>query len=186
MTRISSDYRGGMGKRGRSSRALRGSAGFSLLELAIVVSVIGTLVTMSLPSVMNARKQSRLLSMVNDCRVIFDAMNMYAMDNGGFPKAPGPTPVPLTQILANARWDRPTALGGHWLYSNALKNSLLVIDDININRGTYPLAPTVDWQEVDRQIDDGDLTTGAFRLVSGMQIQFSLDESSGWQQRPTS
>jgi prepilin-type N-terminal cleavage/methylation domain-containing protein len=164
----------------------RSREGFTLLEMAIVVSLIGMIAAMSLPSMMKARKDSRLQVMVNDFRVIQDAMNMYAMDNGGFPTAYGSVPQPLANYLKNARWTKPTALGGRWQYFSVWHTYLLVIDDWNINRGQNPLAKSDDWLEVDRKIDDGDLTTGTFRLVSGMQVQYIIDEVNRFPQLPTS
>jgi type II secretory pathway pseudopilin PulG len=156
------------------------------LEIAIVVSLIGTLAAMSLPSMMKARRQSRLQVMANDFRVISDAMNMYAMDNGGFPYGWGTPPQPLAKYLQNARWSKPTALGGRWLYFNAWGTYFIVIDDYNLGAGNNKLAPAVDWLEIDKKIDDGDLSTGSFRFASGIQIQYNLEEKRIFPQSPTS
>lgn len=165
----------------------RGREGFTLLEISIVVALIGLLAAMALPSFLKARQETRLTVMVNDIRVINDAFNMYAMDHNGFPIGSGFVPQPVSNYLSNARWSRPTAFGGHWLYYDAsdpnmfsyFQTRLLVVDDFRIQPGQNPLAAPEHWLAIDEAIDDGDLTTGTFKFVNGVQMQYSV-ENKPW------
>jgi hypothetical protein len=147
-----------------------------------VAAIIGLMTVMALPSFMKSRRQSKIRVMVNEFRVIHDALNMYAMDNNGFPTGfiLENVPQPVSTYLAHARWQRPTALGGRWLYAEIWNTHLLVIDDFNVDPGKSPLAPIADWLEIDQAIDDGDLSTGGFRLVGNVQIQYSVDNDSSF------
>jgi len=149
-----------------------------------VVALIGLLSAMALPSFMKARQESKISVMVNDIRVIHDSFQMYAMDNNGFPAGYGFVPAPVTNYLSNAKWSKPTALGGHWLYYDVsdpiswsyFQTRLLVVDDFRVDPGNNPLAKAVNWVDVDAVVDDGDLATGMFKLINGVQMQYSLEE----------
>jgi prepilin-type N-terminal cleavage/methylation domain-containing protein len=65
------------------------AAGFTLVEIMIVVSIIGLLCAISLPAVAKARLKSRATTQVNDLRILEDAFQLYAMENRGFPAATG-------------------------------------------------------------------------------------------------
>ena len=164
----------------------RRRAGFTLLEISIVVALIGLLSAMALPSFMKARQESKISVMVNDIRIIHDAFQMYAMDNNGYPQGHGFVPAPVTNYLSNARWAKPTALGGHWLYYDVsdpiawsyFQTRLLVVDDFRIDPGQHPIAQGDQWRAIDAIVDDGDLATGMFKLIGDVQMQYSLEEKS--------
>ncbi|MDA0990760.1 MAG: type II secretion system protein [Verrucomicrobia bacterium] len=99
----------------------RGQAqrGFTLVEIMIVVAIISLVTAIALPSFAKARNQSMVNTMANDIRVVFDAFNMYAMENGSFPAdVPGEwvegedTPVAVAEYLDGAKWEQGPILGG--------------------------------------------------------------------------
>ena len=163
-------------------------AGFTILEITIVAAVIGMLGIMALPSFMKSRRNARIQVMLNEFRIVHDALNMYAMDNNGFPsKFLTFIPHPVSDYLKNARWTQPTALGGHWMFAAGWDTNLLIIDDFNAgSSGDNPLAPSADWLAIDEQIDDGDLSTGMFRMVGNIQVQYSIDNYNAFPNLPTS
>ncbi len=95
------------------------TSGFTLLEVTIVASIIGLMTVMARPSFMTARRLSKFQVMVNEFRVIHDALNMYAMDNNGFSTGfiLENIPQPVSTYLPHAWWQKPTALGGRSLYA---------------------------------------------------------------------
>lgn len=56
------------------------TSGFTLIEIMIVVSIIGLLVVLALPSFLKARKQSQGRRTVNDARQMDSAVDQWAID----------------------------------------------------------------------------------------------------------
>ncbi len=54
--------------------------GFTLVEIMIVVSIIGLLVVLVLPSFIKSRKQSQGRRIINDARQIDSAIDQWAME----------------------------------------------------------------------------------------------------------
>src|SRR3977135_1914222 len=61
---------------------------FTLVEIMIVVSIIALLASISVPGFLRARKRSQASRIINDLRLIDNAVDMYAIENnkaGGQP-----------------------------------------------------------------------------------------------------
>lgn len=58
------------------------AAGFTLVEIMIVVAIIGLLAALAIPSFVKARKQSQGRIAVNDCRMIDAAVDQWALEKG--------------------------------------------------------------------------------------------------------
>ena len=63
------------------------SRGFSLVELLIVTAVIGLIVTIAIPNLVNAIQRGRQARTVGDIRAIATAVGMYQQDYSKFPLA---------------------------------------------------------------------------------------------------
>jgi prepilin-type N-terminal cleavage/methylation domain-containing protein len=62
-------------------RTRRGnSAGFTLVEIMLVVATIALLASMALPSVFRSRKRAQATRILEDLRMIDSAMQLYAME----------------------------------------------------------------------------------------------------------
>lgn len=57
---------------------------FTLLELIIVVSIIGILVTLLLPSLTQAREKAKTAVCMSNSKNIYTALTMFNKNNGGF------------------------------------------------------------------------------------------------------
>ena len=93
-----------MGKSARQPRSL-GPAGFTLVELLVVISIIGILLALLLPAVQYARESARRMTCASNLRQIGLGLAMYMDAHGGtrggtFPTCnelillPNPPPLP--------------------------------------------------------------------------------------------
>lgn len=67
-------------------------AGFTLVEIMIVVAIIALLAAIAVPGFLRARKRSQASKVLNDLRMIDAAVDQYAIETGkttGFTVPPG-------------------------------------------------------------------------------------------------
>ena len=114
-----------------------GSKGFSLIELLIVMTIIGILVTMALPQVWDATQRAEESVLREDLFVMRDAIDQYFADRDEYPQR-------LTD-LADGAYLRE-----------------IPIDPISKSRDTW-IVRRVDWELVDEGERPGiwDVRSGA-------------------------
>lgn len=60
-------------------------AGFTLIEIMVVVVILGILASVVIPKVMDNPDKARVIKAKNDVRAIESALNMYKLDNYAYP-----------------------------------------------------------------------------------------------------
>ena len=60
-------------------------AGFTLIEILVVVVILGILATVVVPKIMGRPEEARRVKAAIDIKAIEGALNMYKIDNGIFP-----------------------------------------------------------------------------------------------------
>ncbi|MGJ3243419.1 MAG: type II secretion system protein [Opitutales bacterium] len=136
-------------------------AGFTLVEIMIVVVIIGLLVTMGIPAFQKARVASQNQRFINDLRTISNALETYALQEGLWPDEAGAGVVPtgLGDYLPRGfDWSAKNTLGGDWDYEYGQGSILAAIGTTNVE-----MRDADGMTAIDEDIDDGDLSTGAFR-----------------------
>jgi len=63
----------------------RHHAGFSLLELMMVIAIIGTLAAIAIPNYLEYREKARIAAAVSDIRAIETKIANFTLDNGRLP-----------------------------------------------------------------------------------------------------
>ena len=62
------------------TRLSQGRHGFTLVEIMIVVAIIALLASIAVPGFLRARKRSQASRIINDLRLIDNAVDMYAIE----------------------------------------------------------------------------------------------------------
>jgi general secretion pathway protein G len=75
---------GGESARARHPRAMRG---FTLIEILVVLVILGILVGLLAPRVMDRPDQAKVIAAKNDINVIMNQLKLYRLDNGVYPSA---------------------------------------------------------------------------------------------------
>ncbi len=69
---------------GRGRRALR-QAGFTLIELMVVIMILGVLAALVVPRVMNRPDEARVVAARQDIAQVMQALKLYRLDNSRYP-----------------------------------------------------------------------------------------------------
>lgn len=148
-------------------------AGFTLVEIMIVVVIIGLLASIAVPGFQQVRKKAQATTLGVDMRALAASFGQFAMENGSYPAsaAPGNLPAGMVGWISEDTWLGDTPIGGNFGW-------------INISGGGFSLAllyvsePDTDVDtlvEVDEIIDDGDLFDGAVILIGGLGLAYCVE-----------
>lgn len=66
-------------------RQIYGQHGFTLIEILVVVVILGILVGLVAPRIMQRPDEARLVAAKNDIRAVISALKLYRLDNGTYP-----------------------------------------------------------------------------------------------------
>jgi len=137
-------------------------AGFTLVEILIVVVILGILAAIVIPAFANATQDTRKSAFVQDLRTFEQALLLYEVDNAGFPPDGGSGSVPsgLEPYVNVPKWENGTPIGGVW--DNEYQDLLTVGMGVHFN-GTGHTPDDAYMTSIDAMIDDGVVTTGSFR-----------------------
>lgn len=150
----------------RSRRRRRRASGFTLIEIMVVVVIIGFLASMAIPAFQRVRRNAQNSAFANDLRQVRAAAEMCVMELGVYPADgfPGNFPAELVGYLPAGIADRPTPVGGMWDWD---------FEQFGFTAGVsvyQPVADVAQMTELDRLVDDGNLSTGNFRSRSNGYI----------------
>ena len=151
----------------------RSTAAFSLIELMVAVTILSMLFVIAVPTYQRLQRKARTAAIVNDFRVFATALQAHAHDAGSWPAESGPGVVPpgmTGEELKFDDWTHPTPIGGHFDWeNNQLHGAVRYRAAIAItDTSDAPLPFDYDQLlDIDQACDDGDLTTGNFRLGNG-------------------
>ena len=131
----------------------------------IVVVVIGLLAAMAVPAFKKVRINSYASRLANDYRVFATAFEVYALEVGKWPVdgIGNALPASAQPYFENSAWYQTPPNGGYWDWE---ANRLGFVASIGLSGGLGNLDMAV-YVRVDEILDDGNLSSGIFRLVGG-------------------
>ena len=152
---------------------MRRNAGFTLVEMMIVVAIIALLAAVAVPGFLRARKRSQNAKFINGLRVASDAITLYAIENGRYPADVNRGVVPpglATYLDQSFNWTAPTPIGGRWDWDFGRPGAKAAVSVVQSDASLAQL------REIDASYDDGDLTTGRFRDFGGDRFADIVEE----------
>ena len=150
-------------------------AGFTLVEIMIVVLIIGLLAALAIPAITRVQRAAQNSRFVNDLRVFAQAFEAYNMQNGVWPNNVGAGVVPTSPVsmagdFKTNVWQGKTTIGGQWNWD---KGNFGFAAGISVSNFT---ASDAQLMEIDAKIDDGNLSTGLFQKVQPTRVMYILEQ----------
>ena len=107
-------------------------AGFTLVEIMIVVAIIALLAAIAVPGFLRARKRSQASKILNDLRMISGAIDQYAIENS----KQSTDPVLVADWTNYLKKDTNLYLTGNDLFGNSYGDQ--IVDSLpKVNPSTY-------------------------------------------------
>ncbi len=99
-----------------SQRRRAAAAGFTLVEIMIVVLIISVIASLSVPAITRIRRKAKTAVLVGDFRTFSGAFDSYAQEFGTWPAeaAAGVIPTGMSGRLNDTAWRRITPMGGKY------------------------------------------------------------------------
>ncbi len=145
-------------------------AGFTLVELSVVVLIVSLLVALGVPALKKVQLNSRAAAVANDLRVFAGALQHHVQEKGEWPGGslePGAFPTGMEGYLRESNWSRRTPIGGRYTWAPGtlhLGQRFRAAIVITGQPGSPVTEDRHQLLDLDRKIDDGNLETGSLRL----------------------
>lgn len=151
------------------------------MQVLVSMAIGSIVVTAGVPRVREAERRSRASIIVADLHTLAAAFETYAQEHGGWPEevAAGEMPAEMAGRLGPTSWLRITPLGGHYNWENdQMHGGVRYRAAISISEtSSSPLNPDPEsLLEIDKVLDDGNLSTGLFRTGVSYDALYILQQ----------
>ncbi len=123
-----------------------------------------------MPALKKNAINARTSAVMNDLRVFSGAFQAYAQEHGDWPPgggSPGVFPAGMEGYLSQTNWSRTTPIGGNYQFATQSPQlgsrfaAVIIISSVGTNLVTSDFNQLSD---IDKKLDDGNLSTGLFFL----------------------
>lgn len=98
--------------RGRSRRVVAASAGFTLIEMLVVLAIIGLLVGLVAPRVLGILAEAKVKTAHIQIESFKNALDLYFLDEGHYPSTSEGLSALSTRPIDETSWNGPYLKGG--------------------------------------------------------------------------
>jgi type IV pilus assembly protein PilA len=143
------------------------------VELLIVISIVGILTAIAIPSYNVYRKRAKIVGAVTHLKYFEKGFIAYEVEVGEFPNDSHivlPDLPKMANYINPAVWGQATPLGGTYNWEGPDNYPYA---GISIFEAT---APQNDIERLDIILDDGDLTQGKFRQTPNGRYTYIIEE----------
>lgn len=143
--------------------------GFTLIEILIVLAIVGLMSSIVVTTTTTVREKARIAKTASNMSTLAKAVELSYDQYGTFPCLVSSVPgtwddsPEATAFQSSINWPRKNEWGGVYLWSGAS----IAGQPYGILTNNIPLESAV---ALDVQIDDGSLSTGRVRSISGTVI----------------
>ncbi len=144
-------------------------AGFTIIELVVVIMVIGVLAAMVVPRYVGAQSDTRVTAAGEDILGIVKSFEYFNANNGYWPAETSTGVLPpeiQSQFTRENPFLKASPIGGAYDYDNTASNNGRTISIAIRGTSTSPAPTIIDAQALDAYLDDGVLNTGRFQTTT--------------------
>ena len=147
----------------------------------VAVTILSFLFLLAVPTYKRIQRKAKTAAMANDFRTFATAIQTRAHESGSWPAevAPGVVPPGMTpEEFKYDDWMRVTPIGGKFDWENNQIHSGSKFRAAIAVTATSDAPLVIDAElflAIDQAIDDGDLTTGIFRIGNGGSPLFVIE-----------
>ena len=153
---------------------------YTLVEVMVVVVIIGLLAAAGIPTYRHITMRAKVTALENDLRQFSTAIQTYTTQNGHWPADGDPQVVPPELVNSlPPTFSNTTPIGGvyKWNYDvsadGITAKAALIVQTASGN----PVSDDVELLTMfDKQMDDGDLTTGNIQVGSTNSLVFIIEK----------
>jgi prepilin-type N-terminal cleavage/methylation domain-containing protein len=154
---------------------------FSMVEMSVVVTLIGLMAAIAIPSYRHLTLRSKATAVVNDIRSFSTACITYSTQNGHWATATGVPGQPPPEMLdaISSGFSRPTPIGGYynWENNNSSHGFHVTAALSIVSTGTSRMSDDVDLLQMinDDMENDHDLHAGSVQVDATNNLVFVIE-----------
>lgn len=126
------------------SRTQKPRAGFTLLEVMVVIVILGVLASLVVPNLLGNKEKADRQKAISDIVALENALDMYRLDNGRYPTTEQGLEA-LIQQPANMADARNYRTGGYIKRLPKIRGAMIISISARVKKGCLMFIPWSRW-----------------------------------------